>query len=144
MDSARAAMLAAMRRALWFLLLVVGCAEPGEAADEAAPVERPAPEAVERSPDENEPVEPRPSVELTGAVLAAHHQRALQLREGQPAEAVRLLEEACDRSHSPSCVALADMVEAGEGAPADPDRARALLEQACFDGAQAACDRLGH
>lgn len=133
-----------MTRALSILVLsaavVCGCGDPSE----TTPVEAAEAPPVERSPEEGEAVEAAPSVELTGAVVAAQHQQALRLRASEPARAVEMLEATCEREHSPSCIALADMVEAGEGTDADPERAEALLEQACFAGANTACDRLGH
>jgi hypothetical protein len=119
-------------------LLVSAC------ATEAAPSVPPAVEAppVERSPEENEPVEPVPSIETTTGVVAGLHQAALT--EADPESAAQMLEQACDRGFAPSCIALADRFESGDGVQADPERARGLLEQACMDGSTIACDRLGH
>ena len=121
-------------------LLVAGCAgeEPPptpEAAD--AP---PAP--VERSPEEDEPFEPPPSIEMTGGAVAAMHQAAL--READPAAAARMFEQGCDSGFTPSCLAFADRLESGEGVEPDAERARALVEEACEGGSTIACDRLGH
>lgn len=97
---------------------------------------------VERSPDETEPADPPPSIEQTGAPVAALHARAM--REPDPEVAAQLFEQACDRAFAPSCIALADRLEGGEGVEPDPSRARGLLEQACMEGSTIACDRLGH
>jgi len=116
-------------------MLLCACEAPGESAE-------PSFEPVERSPEENEPVEPAPSVETTGAPVAALHQRAIA--ETDPAVAAQLFEQGCDRSFVPSCIAFAEALEAGDGLEPDPDRARVVLEQACMDGSTIACDRLGH
>ncbi len=118
------------------LLLVSACQAEGapEPTEPAAP--------IERSPEENEPVELAPSVELTGASAAALHRRAL--READPARAAEMFERACDSSFTPACIAFADVLEAGDGLSPDPERARVVLEQACLDGSTIACDRLGH
>ena len=76
--------------------------------------------------------------------LPARHQRGLSLRDSDPTEAASLFEQACDHGFAPSCLALADQLESGDGVAADPNRAEGLLEQACMDGSTMACDRLGH
>jgi TPR repeat protein len=124
------------------LALALGCAEePPPPASEDPPT----PADVERSADELEPPEEPPDpVEVSGGFAAGQHSRAMRLREEEPERAAEMLGGACDRGFAPSCLALADMLEGGEGVDPDPDRARGLLEQACFDGSTAACDRLGH
>jgi len=74
--------------------------------------------------------------------VAALHEQAL--RTDDAARSAAMLEQACDRAFAPSCVALADRYESGEGVEPDPERAAQLLEQACMDGSTLACDRLGH
>lgn len=125
-----------MRLALTFLLLTA-CAEttPGE----APPVER---SSVERSAEENEPVELVPSVARSTGPLAAMHQQAL--RHGDRTEAAAMLERACDDGFVPSCLALADRLEAGDGVEPDAARAAELVEMACAEGSSLACDRMGH
>ena len=118
------------------LLVLVAC------GTEEAPVSPEPFEPVERSPEETLPVEPAPSVEVTGAPVAALHEQAL--RHEDPAAGASMLEQACDRGFAASCVALADRYESGEGVDPDPEHARALLEGACLDGSTIACDRLGH
>lgn len=123
------------------LALGLGCsAEPSSDDAPEAPADPSPP--VERSPDETEPVEPPPSAEQTGAPVAALHEQALRIDDA--ARAAAMLEQACDRAFTPSCVALADRYESGEGVEPDPARAAQLLEQACMDGSTIACDRLGH
>ncbi len=138
----------------WALAAALGAAGCGEeGAPLEAPPEAPAelaaqtpaePDLAERSPDELEPPVPIDPAHASGAFVAARHQAALQARAAEPARAATMLEGACDDGFAPSCLALADMLEAGEGVDADPDRARGLLEQACMDGSTLACDRLGH
>lgn len=123
------------------LLVLAGCAE--EPPPEPAPAPTEAPESV-RSAEELEPAEPLDPVETSGGFHGARHQEASRIRQTEPARAARLYEGACDRGFAPSCLALADMLEAGEGVDADPDRARGLREQACMEGSTLACDRLGH
>ena len=119
-------------------ILATACA-PEEAPARPAPVEV---TEVARSPEENVEVEAPPSVEVSGAAVAALHRRALA--EPDDARAAEMLEQACDRGFSASCVALAVRLEDGRGVEPDAERARGLLEQACLDGSTMACDRLGH
>lgn len=120
------------------------CAPEGEPA--ASPPEEPArataPAEAERSPEETEPHEPRPSAELTGAPLAGMHEQAL--RDADRARGTERLEAACDRGFEPSCLAFAERLEAGDGIGADPERARGIFEASCMAGSTSACDRLGH
>ncbi len=125
-----------MRHGALTLMAFLACACT---AEEITPVTR-AP--VERSPEENLPVEAAPSIEATTGAVAGLHRAALA--ETDPADAAQMLEQACDRGFAPSCIALADRLESGEGVDPDPERARELLEQACMDGSTIACDRLGH
>ena len=123
------------------LVFLSGCSpDTGDASREPAPLP-----ALERSTDELEPADPPPSAEASGGFTAAAHEQALRLRANEPARAVEMLEGGCDRGFAPSCLALADMLEAGRGVEADPEAARAVLEQACFSTESTeACDRLGH
>ena len=115
------------------LLLLTACAE-------TVPAE-PAP-AVERSPEEDEPVELAPSIERSAGSLAAMHRQALH--HADRAEAAAMLERACEAGFVPSCLALADRLEAGDGVEPDPARAAELVEMACAEGSSLACDRVGH
>lgn len=126
-----------MRFGALFLVALLACACATEEVEPAAPAP-----PVERSPEENEPVEDVPSIETSGGVVAGLHRAALA--EADPSSAATMLEQACDRGFAPSCIALADRLESGEGVEPDPERARGLLEQACMDGSTIACDRLGH
>lgn len=136
-----------MRWTPLLVLLLLGCAEEAPAAEPTAqepvaapdPVDVPAIEEVEPS---DEPA--LDTTEASGAFLAARHQQGLGLRESDPAEAVSLFEQACDHGFTPSCLALADHLERGDGVEADLDRAHGLLEMACHDGSTIACDQLGH
>src|SRR5690606_28622146 len=53
--------------------------------------------------------------------------------------AVLFYEQACERWDPKSCLALSELVEAGEGTKADPARAAALRARACELGAEDAC-----
>jgi TPR repeat protein len=127
---------------LSFLLLLACAGEPSAEPMAELPLERTAVEReLERSPDEAAPVvEPAPdSVRASGAFADAQHQEALRRLASAPAEAEQMLGQGCDRGHAPSCVSLAERLE-----PSDPERSRALYEQACAEGSTDACDRLGH
>jgi TPR repeat protein len=114
-------------------LIVIGCAsEPA------------APAPVERSPDEQAEIEPPSAIEASGGFVAAMHAEASRKRREQPAQAAALFDRACEHGHTPSCIALADMLERGEGIPADLARAESLWDRACFEGSTEACDHLGH
>jgi TPR repeat protein len=56
-----------------------------------------------------------------------------------PAAAAALYDRACERWDPKSCLALSEMLDAGEGTPANPARARALRARACELGAKQAC-----
>ena len=120
------------------MLLLGACEAPeGELSEPLEPAVE-----VERSPEETEPFEPAPSVEVTGGPVAALHQQGM--READPAVAVERFESACDRGFTPSCLALAERLESGEGVEPDPERAAQLIEEACMSGSTLACDRMGH
>lgn len=123
-------------------LALAACAPEGEPEGEEETFDRPEEVAVGRSPEETEPVEPRPSIEVTGAPIAALHERGV--RDPDRARGAQMLEQACDQGFEPSCIALAERLEAADGIAADPDRAAQLLEEACMSGSTIACDRLGH
>lgn len=126
-----------MRCGVLTLLMLIVCAC---ATEEASPVAPATP--AERSPEENRPAPPVPSIETTTGAVAGLHQAALA--EPDPTAAAAMLVQACDRGFVPSCVALADRLESGEGLDPDPERARGLFEEACMSGSTIACDRLGH
>jgi TPR repeat protein len=50
-----------------------------------------------------------------------------------------MLERGCALGLADACGSLAGLLEAGDGVPADPERARNLREQACEGGDGAAC-----
>ncbi len=108
-------------------------------APDADPAEAP---AIERSPDEAEPAPVAPSIEATGAPVAALHEQGL--RDADRARGAQMLEQACDRGFAPSCLAFAERLEAGDGIEPDAERARGLFEEGCESGSTLACDRLGH
>lgn len=117
----------------WLLVLAIACAEPESA-----------PPPVERSPDEQIPVEPPSAIEASGGFTEAMFAEATRRRSSAPTEAAAMFGRACDHGHTPSCMALADMLERGDGIEANAERAAALYDQACFAGSTEACDHLGH
>jgi len=79
-----------------------------------------------------------------------HAQRCFDLARALPAgsdvrELAGLLETACTGGVPQACYSLSAVLRrGGAGVPADPDRAQELVEKACREGSQIACDSLGH
>ena len=128
-----------MRRGPLGLSLLLCCC----GVEPSPPTPEPVVEAPEAAPVENDrPEEPSPAPAVPSGSEA--HTTAMRARAADPTAAVHAMEDLCDRGYAPSCVVLAEMLEAGEGVEADPARAQGALEQACMGGSTEACDRLGH
>jgi TPR repeat protein len=65
-------------------------------------------------------------------------------RQRHPERAAPLYARACDLGLGQACHRLGELYRDGKGVAPDDDRARALFEQGCRQGSNAACDALGH
>ncbi|MCB9526673.1 MAG: SEL1-like repeat protein [Myxococcales bacterium] len=72
-----------------------------------------------------------------GCAQAADMHR--MLREPDHAAAAPLYRKACEGGFAPGCLSLAELVEAGQGVPADPAEATRLTAKACALGLKEAC-----
>ena len=62
--------------------------------------------------------------------------------DSHPDAAHSLLQAACDGGERRACLGVAEMLERGDGVPADPARAEAIYERECEAGRMAGCRRL--
>lgn len=132
-------------------LLVAGCegrAPSAPPAAEAPAAEKPsAPPAAEPKPEEPAPepgVPDQPANGECATMESCGTAAADEERQGHLDRAVPLYQRACDLGLGQACHRLGELYRDGKGVAPDDGRARALFEQGCRAGSEAACDALGH
>lgn len=144
--------------AMWFAISASAGCSGGRGEDVSAPTQTRDEAVAPEAPMEHPPPEPAPATDPASPVAAAkdgecddtHPARCFQLARALPAgsdtrELVGFLEPACQGGLPQACYSLAAVLKVGgRGVPADPARAQELIQQACREGSQLACDALGH